>query len=68
MPDLQSLVDRGILIEDQFIDTYLKVIRDEGFMETFGAHQDEARELLATLIGESRMHRTGLERLKTIKN
>ncbi|MFH1078203.1 MAG: hypothetical protein V1745_02905 [Patescibacteria group bacterium] len=67
MPDLQSLVDQGILIEDQFIDIYMKVLRDEGYMETFGSHQDEARELLATLIGESRTHRTGLERLKTLK-
>ncbi|MFH1973301.1 MAG: hypothetical protein ABIK13_01680 [Patescibacteria group bacterium] len=68
MPDLTSLVDRGILIEDQFIDTYMKVIRDEGFLDSFGTHQDEARELLATLIGESRSHRAGLERLKTIKD
>jgi hypothetical protein len=64
MPSLQSFVDQGIAFEDEFIETYLKVLRDEGFVGLFGAHQDEARVLLTTMIDESGAHRAALERLK----
>jgi hypothetical protein len=53
MPNIQTFVDQGIIYEDQFIETYLMVLRDEGFMELFGAHKDEASTLLTTMIRES---------------
>jgi len=65
MSNLKSVVDQGIIYEDQFIETYLKVIRDEGFMELFGTNQDEARTLLTKMIEESGKHKEELEQLKT---
>jgi len=64
MPDLTTFVDQGIIYEDQFIETYLKVLRDEGFMELFGKNQDEARTLLTTMMEESARHKAELEQLK----
>ena len=64
MPNILSFVEQGIIYEDQFIETYLMVLRDEGFMELFGAHQDEARTLLTTMIRESGKHKVDLEQLK----
>ncbi|MCI0479334.1 hypothetical protein L0Y59_02210 [Candidatus Uhrbacteria bacterium] len=64
MQHLTQLVDQGILMEDEFIELYLKVVRDEGFIDAFGAHADEARTMLTSLIEESRGHKAGLVKLK----
>jgi len=62
--DLHDLIDKGILYEDQFIELYLGVLRDEGFMDFFEPHADEARQLMTTMITESGRHKTTLEELK----
>ncbi len=64
MEALQKLVDTGILYEDQFIELYFKVVRDEGFMSFFGANEEAARKLLTALIEESAGHKADLEKLK----
>jgi len=64
MDSLKQLVDTGIEYEDQFIEMYFSVIRDEGFMEFFGEHVEEAKKMLTTLIDESKSHKDVLERLK----
>lgn len=64
MQELHDLVDKGVLYEDDFIAQYLEVLRDEGFMNVFGANKEEARGILTTLIDESKGHREGLVKLK----
>jgi hypothetical protein len=71
MPDMQDesfqrmrdLISTGIVYEDEFIDRYLKILRDEGFMYVFGENKHEAEILLSTLIEESRDHKNDLERM-----
>jgi len=58
---MKDLIKQGIIYEDEFVDVYYKVIRDEGFMDSFGANKDEARGLLSTMIDESKGHKTLLE-------
>jgi len=64
METLQELVDTGIQYEEQFSELYYKVLRDEGYMSFFGEHQEEAKNILTTLIQESEWHKTELENLK----
>lgn len=64
MPSLTSIVDQGIVYEDQFVEMYLKMLRDEGFMEVFGANAEEAKKLITIMIDESIKHRADLELLK----
>ncbi|MFA5185707.1 MAG: hypothetical protein WC551_04420 [Patescibacteria group bacterium] len=58
---ITSLIKQGILYEEEFVEVYFKVIRDEGFMENFGENKEEARQLLTTMIEESRGHKNLLE-------
>jgi len=58
---VRELVRTGVMYEEQFIDTYFKVIRDEGFMQNFGSGQEEARQLLTTMIEESKGHKQLLD-------
>ena len=64
MENLHTLLDQGVIYEDTFIETYFKVLRDEGFMDAFGAHAEEARQLLSTMIEESKKHREDLLKAK----
>lgn len=64
METLKQLVDAGILYEDQFIEMYFKLLRDEGFMSFFGIKEEDARKLLTVLIDESKGHKADLEQLK----
>jgi hypothetical protein len=58
---VRELVQAGIMYEEQFVEMYFKVIRDEGFMQNFGLHQDEAKQLLTTMIEESKGHKQLLD-------
>lgn len=58
---LKELIKQGVVYEDEFVDVYFKVIRDEGFMENFGEHKEEALQLLTTMIEESKGHKSLLE-------
>lgn len=61
MDELKILLDQAIRYEDEFIETYLKLIRDEGFMLVFGDKQEQAKEKLNILIEESRGHKQALD-------
>jgi len=60
MEDLKSLLNQGIKFEDEFIELYFKVIKDEGFIEFF-PDQEKAKQLLQKLITESQSHKAALE-------
>lgn len=64
MEHLHTFIDQGVVFEDTFIETYLAVLRDEGFMGAFGEHAEEAKQLLTAMIDESKGHREGLLKLK----
>lgn len=64
MSELQTFVYQGILYEEQFVEMYFKVLRDEGFMEYFDANQAEAKQLFTTMIEDSARHKQDLEDLK----
>lgn len=63
MENIESLIKQGILWEDEFVDTYLKLIRDEEYMEFFGEKKEEAKRLLDVMIAESGEHKKSLEQL-----
>lgn len=58
---VRELVRKGILLEEEFVEMYFKVIRDEGFMQNFGTNQEEAKQLLSTMIEESQGHKQLLD-------
>ena len=58
---LRSEIKKGIVFEDEFVDVYFRVIRDEGFMDYFGPDKEEAKTLLSTMIEESKGHKVLLE-------
>ncbi|MBI5655108.1 hypothetical protein HZC53_05670 [Candidatus Uhrbacteria bacterium] len=58
---IHELIKQGIIYEEEFVEVYFKVVRDEGFMANFGTHQEEAKTLLTTMIDESKGHKTLLE-------
>jgi len=63
MSSLHTTVDQGILYEEQFIELYLQVMLDEGFMSYFGENEQKARELLVYMIRESKEHKATLDEL-----
>ena len=63
MEEMRHLINSGIKYEDEFIDLYMKVIRDEGFLYLFGSNQAKAKELLSQLIQESNEHKQILEKI-----
>ena len=63
MKDLKNILDHGIELEDEFITTYMSVIKDEGFAQYFEGDQTKAEELLQKLITESTWHKETLEKL-----
>ncbi len=67
MKDLKNVISNGIEMEDDFIKTYMAVIKDEGFAQYFDTNQGKAEEMLQTLIKESTWHKQVLEDiLKTL--
>jgi hypothetical protein len=63
MEELKTLLDKGVLMEDDFIQTYMSVIKDEGFSQYFMEKEKLAKELLQTLIDESTGHKKTLENI-----
>jgi len=62
---LKRRLETGLVYEEDFIRTYLGVIRDEGFLEYFGGHAAEARAVLDRLIKESGEHKASLDNILT---
>jgi len=60
MENLISAIRQGIIIEDEFIQLYLNVIKDEGFLKYF-PDQNQAQTSLEILIKESQEHKQTLE-------
>jgi hypothetical protein len=59
-----DLIKRGIVYEDDFIILYMKLIRDEGFLEIFPeTSREEVKNHLETLITESTGHKSVLENI-----
>ena len=63
MDKLKKLIEEGILLEEEFILLYMKVIKDEGFIQYF-PNQNKAKELLQTLIDQSTWHQDTLNKIK----
>ncbi|MBD3360110.1 MAG: hypothetical protein GF365_05400 [Candidatus Buchananbacteria bacterium] len=62
MQKLKGLLFDGLKMEEDFITLYLKVIKDEGFLQYF-PDQGKAKQLLQTLINESNWHKKTLEEI-----
>lgn len=63
MENLERLIKQGILWEDEFVDTYLKLIQSKEYMEFFGENKEKAKNLLDIMIKESGEHKRSLEEL-----
>ena len=63
MENLERLIKQGILWEDEFVDTYLKIIQNDEYLEFFGDQKEEAKRLLDIMIIESGEHKKSLEKL-----
>jgi hypothetical protein len=62
MDDLKELLNGGIKLEDEFIETYLEVLETEEYMLSFPEqNQTRVKEQLEKLISESRLHKATLE-------
>jgi hypothetical protein len=57
---LKEEIDKGILMEDEFIVTYFNLLRNEGYMHTFGGYKKQAHDLLHQMIEESKHHKHAL--------
>lgn len=62
MQTLKSLLLDGIKMEDEFIQSYFSVIKDADFSQYF-TDESRAREILETLIEESKWHKKTLEEI-----
>ena len=61
---LRELIDRGVVYEDDFIQMYLKLLRDEGFLRFFGKQQGRAHIVMTKLMEESTEHKRALADVK----
>ena len=61
---LSQEIEQGIIYEDQFVDTYYNMIRNEGYMFAFGGHKKQAHDLLFNMIEESKAHKISLLNIK----
>jgi len=62
--ELKTLIQKGVIYEDEFIVMYMQMIRDEGFLAYFPeAGQERAKSLINILIEESRRHKQTLEKI-----
>lgn len=61
---LENLIKRGIVYEDDFIVLYMKLIKDEGFLEIFPeAAREEVKKYMEVLIAQSSGHKKVLENI-----
>ena len=62
--EIKSLIQKGVVLEEEFVLLYMKMIRDEGFMEFFPeSGRGKAEESLDLLIKESAGHKQVLEKI-----
>ncbi len=61
---LKEEIDKGILMEDEFVVTYFNLLRNEGYMHTFGGYEKQANDLLHQMIEESKYHKQALVDIK----
>ena len=62
MTELKKILEDGVQMEDDFIETYMAVLKDEGFVEYF-SDKEKARQLLQKLLNESQDHKQTLEKI-----
>jgi len=62
--EIQVLVEQGILYEEEFIVTYMNLLKENGFPALFGEKWEEAKQMLDVLIDESEDHKKALESVK----
>lgn len=61
---LSKEIEQGIIYEDQFVDTYYNMLRNQGYMFAFGGHKNQAHDLLYKMIEESKAHKASLMNIK----
>jgi len=61
--EIRDLIVKGIQYEDDFINTYFEMLRNDGYMHTFGGYESQAHDLLFNMIQESKSHKMGLEKI-----
>jgi hypothetical protein len=61
---LKKEIEQGIIYEDEFVDTYYNLIRNEGYMHAFGGHEKQANDLLFKMIEESKAHKASLQNIE----
>lgn len=62
--EIDNLIRKGIVYEDDFIMLYMKLIKDEGFLEVFPeATREEVKKHLEILIVQSTGHKSVLENI-----
>ena len=60
MEDLKRYISQGIIYEDDFIATYMDVLNSPEFLQFFGENEGKAKQLINTLIKDSRQHKNTL--------
>lgn len=63
LSETKELLQTGVMYEEEFVTTYLKLLREEGFMPYFGDRQARAAEILDRLVRESTAHKATLENI-----
>jgi hypothetical protein len=58
--ELIALIKYGILLEDEFIEGYAKLIDDEKMLSRFKDNKDKAKEILRALVADSKNHKIAL--------
>ncbi len=61
---LSKEIEQGIIYEDNFVDTYYNLLRNQGYMHTFGGHEKQAHDLLYKMVEESKAHKASLMNIK----
>ncbi|GEM_PF-1384671 len=61
---LKEEIDKGILMEDEFVTTYFDLLRNEGYMHVFGGYEKQTHNLLYQMINESKNHKQALVDIK----
>ena len=59
MDELKNLIEKAIKNEEDFIESYLNLAKDEGFEN----NREKAKDLLDVLIEESKEHKKTLEEI-----
>jgi len=63
MDELKNLLDKGLKLEDEFIQHYMEVLNDPSFSQYFENNQLEAKNIITKLLKESTDHKKNLENI-----